>query len=745
MNNQPIGILDSGVGGLSIWREIVSQLPHESTIYLADSKNCPYGNKSAEEIYLLAKQLVQFLVDKRVKLIVVACNTITVACLGKLREEFPTIPIVGTVPVIKTAVQQTKKKKIGILSTTATARSYYQKKLIKQFANDCDVVSVGGDKLVPMVEKGKIEGKEIQHVLDGVLQPFVEKHIDVLALGCSHFPFLKKEIHKILGLDVAILDSAEAIARQVRRVLANNNTLSSVDNATHEFYTTGDAAQFSSVASKLLESSILGKNMIFMGWDNKKIAVLGLGIEGVSSALYLKSKGAVVTVLDQKDKKEFSQATMEQLSNEAIKVVAGENYLSGLDQYDTIVRSPGIKRNLPQLLAAEKKGTVITSQTKLFFDLCPCPIIGVTGTKGKGTTASLIYEMLKIQGLDAYLGGNIGKPPFEFLDNLTPQSKVVLELSSFQLQDITKSPHIGVVLMITQEHLAPDKKDAPHQNFHTDIYEYIDAKRNIIRFQANTDFSIINRDYPASNESDGHTEGKVFWVSREREVEQGAFVKDKTVWLRHNGKEQKIIDAKEILLPGGHNLENVCAAVMAASLSGASKEHIVSVLKTFKGLEHRLELVGEVNGVRYYDDSFSTTPETAIAAIHAFKEPEILILGGAHKGSNFSELGLVISEAKNIKAIIGIGLEWSKIKTAIDRHSGKRSASRIRSWTSQDDRGFKIIEGAKNMHEIVGQVASIAEQGDVVLLSPACSSFDMFTNYKDRGEQFKKEVFLLSS
>ena len=454
-------------------------------------------------------------------------------------------------------------------------------------------------------------------------------------------------------------------------------------------------------------------------WKNKKVAVLGLGIEGLSSAHFLAQKGAKVTTLDQK---------------------SGKDYLSHLENYDMIVRSPGIKRNLPQLLAAEKKGVIITSQTKLFFDLCPCPIIGVTGTKGKGTTSSLIYEMLKKSGKDVYLGGNIGKPPFSFLDKLTTQSKVVLEMSSFQLQDLTKSPHIGVVLMITQEHLAPDKKDLPHQNFHTDIYEYVDSKRNIIRFQAKSDLAILNRDYLGSNESDTHTEGKVFWVSRERGVQQGAYVKDSIVWLRIDGKEEKIIDAKDVLLPGEHNLENVCAAVMAAFLSGVSKENIVSVLKKFKGLEHRLELIGEINGVRYYDDSFSTTPETAIAAIQAFKEPEILILGGAHKGSDFTELGRVISKSNNIKAIIGIGLEWSKIKTAIDSHSGKRSASRIRSWTSQDDRGFKIIEGAKNMHEIVQTAFDAAESGDVVLLTPACSSFDMFTNYKDRGEQFKGEV-----
>ena len=393
-------------------------------------------------------------------------------------------------------------------------------------------------------------------------------------------------------------------------------------------------------------------------FKGKKIAVLGLGVEGISSALYLKEKGASVTVLDEKEKKEFSQETMEQLNNEAIDIVVGKDYLSNLNNFDMVVRSPGIRLDLPEIIKASEKGIEITSQTKLFFDLCPCPIIGVTGTKGKGTTSSLIYEMLKKQGIDVYLGGNIGKPPFEFLDKLTPQSKVVLELSSFQLQDITKSPHIGVVLMITSEHL----QGFGSQNYHKDVYEYVDSKRKIIRFQQSEDTAIINQDYIVSRESDIETSGKIFNISREDSLAQGAYVKDKAVYLRFENKDQKIIDAKDILLPGQHNLENVCAAVMAAALSGVLVSNMISVLKTFKGLEHRLQLVSEINGVKYYDDSFSTTPETAIAAIQAFTQPEILILGGSSKGSDFSELGKVISEAHNIKAIIGVGVEWERIK-----------------------------------------------------------------------------------
>ena len=395
-------------------------------------------------------------------------------------------------------------------------------------------------------------------------------------------------------------------------------------------------------------------------FKDKKIAILGLGLEGLSSAKFFIEQGAVVTVFDKSPEADLPVERVLAIKKLGASLQAGSETLKSLAEFDLIVRSPGIKlSDITKYVDAAK----ITSQTKLFFDLCPCPIIGVTGTKGKGTTASLIYEMLKKSRKDlpagrqdAYLGGNIGLPPLEFLNTVSDHSIVVLELSSFQLQDLTKSPHIAVMLMVTSEHL----------DYHKDLYEYIDAKRNILKHQVSGDFAIVNRDYIASNESDVHTNGKVFYVSRERNTDEGCFVRDReAIWLRRDGKEEKIIEVKDIALLGKHNLENVCAAAMAASLSGATTDDIASVLRLFKGLEHRLELVAEVKGVKYYNDSFSTTPETAIAAIEAFSEPEILILGGSSKNSDFTELGRVIRDAKNIKAIIGIGKEWVRIKSEV--------------------------------------------------------------------------------
>ncbi len=444
-------------------------------------------------------------------------------------------------------------------------------------------------------------------------------------------------------------------------------------------------------------------------FKGKRIVVLGVGVEGFSSAEFLKEKGADVTILDESPKPDEGLVAKAKDLNITCKF--GSDAFGDFSPYDIIVRSPGIRLSHAALNSLPREK--ITSQTKLFFDLCPCSIIGVTGTKGKGTTASLIFEMLKAAGKDTYLGGNIGTPPLEFLNNLTKDSWVVLELSSFQLQDIHKSPHIAILLMVTSEHL----------DYHSDTYEYVDAKRNILRFQTQQDFAVINRDYLASHESDMYTDAQVFQVSRELGVaDRGCFIKDSAVWIQKDGREKKVIDTKDILLPGRHNLENVCAAAMAAFLADVPIKDIKQVLHTFSGLPHRLELVREVNGVRYYDDSFSTTPETAIAAIEAFDASEILILGGSSKGADFSTLGEAINKAKNIKAIVGVGTEWPKIKAAITNQA------------------ILLIEGAKDMKTIVAAASKIVQPGNVVLLSPACASFDMFKNYKDRGEQFKVEV-----
>lgn len=456
-------------------------------------------------------------------------------------------------------------------------------------------------------------------------------------------------------------------------------------------------------------------NDVSINWKGKRVAILGYGIEGTALVDFLSKKGANVFVLDRRQRDDLDQKLLSIAEQRGAQFVLGKKYLQNLTDYAFIFRSPGVRRLLPELAEAEKKGVIITSQTKLFFDLCPGKIIGVTGTKGKGTTATLIYQMLKSAGKSVFLGGNIGVPPITFLDKMTKESWAVVELSSFQLQDLYKSPHIAVMLMITSEHL----------DYHATHAEYVDAKRNILRFQTPDDYAVLNRDYPITHESDIFTDAKVFRVSRERETNDGCFVLGDQIIVRKDSNDDAIIKTSELKLPGRHNWENVCSAIMAVKLAGVGDKHIVSVLKEFSGLAHHLELVREVNGVRYYDDSFSTTPETAIAAIESFDAPKILILGGSSKKSDFTQLGKLLRESETIKAIIGIGDEWESIKAHIGTHTEAK---------------YLLIEGAEDMTTVVKAAAKIGTKGDVVLLSPGCASFGMFKNYKDRGNQFTEAV-----
>ena len=423
-------------------------------------------------------------------------------------------------------------------------------------------------------------------------------------------------------------------------------------------------------------------------FKNKKILIVGKGIEGKAVEKYLRShlKGVKLNVVDQKD---------------------GENYLDRQKKYDVAIKSPGVK---PELITIPH-----TTATNIFLSNAKGKVIGITGTKGKSTTTTLIYKMLKAQKLDAYMGGNIGKSPLDFIDNLNDNSWTVLEMSSYQLNDLKISPHIAVILMITSEHL----------DYHKTQQNYVDAKRNILRFQTLSDFAVINKDYPASQGSDILTPGKVFQVSREREVDNGSFVKENSVWINRDGKKEKIIDIDKIKLLGRHNLENVCAASMVASLAGVSKANIAKVLEEFGGLEHRLEFVGEKNGIRFYNDSLATVTDASIQALEALPEGQTLIAGGHDRGLDYSPLAKYLTNGQ-IKTLI------------LFPPTGERIWKAICDVVSEENRPEKF--DVTSMEQAVRIAAAETAPHKTVLLSPASASFGTFKDYKDRGEQFKREV-----
>jgi len=438
-------------------------------------------------------------------------------------------------------------------------------------------------------------------------------------------------------------------------------------------------------------------NKSLVDFKGKKVAVIGLGIEGRDAINFLLEKGADVTLFD---KNEVSDLNFDGIDKDRIGIVAGENYLKdGLSGFEFVVRSPGVYRFIPEIVEAESRGVEITSAIKIFFEECPAKIIGVTGTKGKGTTSTLIYEILKSAGKDVYLSGNIGKPYLGLLPALKEDSWVVLEMSSFQLMDMKVSPHISVVLNITEDHL----------DWHKDRNEYVSAKANIVKYQSQSDFAVVNEEYETSRNFANLTKAM-----------STLFSKDK---LEAKFKEG-------LLLRGEHNLENIAAAVTVGKCIGVSEETILETVRNFKGLEHRLELVAEVDGKTFYNDSFATGPQPTIAAVNSFTEPETLILGGSDKGLDYKELGNAIAAKGNVKSVIVIGDTRKKISEALDGEGA----------------GINILDLEYSpMDEIVKKAFEITPDGGVIVLSPGAASFDMFENYKDRGVQFKNSVAKLKS
>ena len=451
-------------------------------------------------------------------------------------------------------------------------------------------------------------------------------------------------------------------------------------------------------------------DFVYQLYKNKKIGVLGFGVEGKETYLYLKKHKIEAVIFDKLERQVFlSKNDKFRFGN---KLFLGEDYLEHLSEVELIFKTPGIPLLSPEIQLAINKGVIFTSQIELFFNQCRAKIIGVTGTKGKGTTSTLITNILRKCHKNVFLGGNIGLPAITFLDRLDEGSLAILELSSYQLQSLKKSPQIAVVLNVTQDHL----------DYHKSIQEYQRAKQNIVKYQTKQDTAIINADYLTMTPFIRKAKSKKLYYSKEKAT-NGCYVDhdDNLILITPSGPIG-LVRSNELLLRGRHNLENVTAAVLASFVAGATIDSIREVVRSFHGLEHRLELVGKTRAVTYYNDSFSTTPETAIAAIKAFTEPMVLILGGSSKNSDYHKLGKIILKS-NVKVIILIG----------------ETANQISDSIGPNYKGQKIF-GLTKMSEIVKVATNLSVPGDIILLSPACASFGLFQDYKDRGDKFKKSV-----
>lgn len=440
----------------------------------------------------------------------------------------------------------------------------------------------------------------------------------------------------------------------------------------------------------------------------KNITVIGIGISNLPLIKYLVSLGANVTACDRRSAEDLGENYTE-LENLGVKFNLGDGYLNNLSG-DMIFKTPGMRYDVPELLKAKKNGSIVTSEMEVFFEVCPSHIIAVTGSDGKTTTTTLIHKMMTDAGYKTWLGGNIGNPLLTDTEKMKENDWVILELSSFQLHTMRKSPEIAVITNISPNHL----------DMHKDYKEYIDAKKNIMLYQNEGDTLIVNADNQVTADIGKSANGAVKYFSRNGMAD---------VYLDRNIIKRgivEILNIKDIKIPGMHNVENYMAAI--AAVSGlVSKEVIVNVAKTFGGVEHRIELVRTLDGVKYYNSSIDSSPNRTINTLRVFPNKVIMIAGGKDKGIPYDEIGPALAE--HVKVLILIGATSDKIQEALDAEINKTG----------NGKDIEVIR-ATSYENAVNTARSKAHDGDVVLLSPASTSFDMFRNFEERGNLFKKIV-----
>ena len=449
-----------------------------------------------------------------------------------------------------------------------------------------------------------------------------------------------------------------------------------------------------------------------MELNGKRVLVVGLGKSGVASALFLKARGARVTASDTKSGDELRNE-IPVLLDHGITVETGGHGERTFHGQDLIVVSPGVPVDAPPLVQARALGEAVIGEIELAARFLPGPVVAITGSNGKTTTTALIGEILTAGGLPTLVGGNIGTPAISLADRAAPETAIVLEVSSFQLETIqTFRPKVAVVLNVTPDHL--DR----HRTFEV----YTDAKARIFENQQGSDFAVLNADDPTCKAMGVRTRAQLYWFSRQKEVTRGAWVSGGNIVFRDSSGQREIMQVSEIPLKGAHNLENVLAAACAGVLMGCAPEKIRQAVRSFKAVEHRLEFVANVGGVDYYNDSKATNVDATIKALESFPANIHLILGGKDKGSDYSVLNDLLRE--RVKRVYTIGAAAAKIESQI---------------VSSKSGGPEIVH-AESLETAIRKAHAGAQPGDVVLLAPACASFDQFKNYEQRGQVFKEIV-----
>mgnify|MGYP005800957745 FL=1 len=446
----------------------------------------------------------------------------------------------------------------------------------------------------------------------------------------------------------------------------------------------------------------------------RKVAIIGLGVSNIPLLDYLYEKKANVTIFDEREYNQIPKDVNEKISKYGFVLHFGKNCLQYLKNFNVIFRSPSCLPTKPELVEEANRGALVTTEVELLMKMCPAKIIGITGSDGKTTTTSLINSILQKAGYTTFLGGNIGTPLFTKLPEITPQDIVVLELSSFQLMGMEVSPQIAVITNITPNHL----------NIHKDYQEYIDAKKNIFKYQNEDGLLVLNYDNEITKECAKEANGKVIFFSSKTKLDNGYIVDEDVIKECDDKVRKHILNTEDVILRGNHNYQNIATAIATTS-SLVDIETAVKAIKEFKPVEHRIEFVEEIDGVKWYNDSASSSPSRTLSGINAFKEDIVLIAGGYDKNLDYTPLAKPIVD--KVKTLILIGQTSGKIYEV------------VKNELEEKNRHLDIYM-CETLEETIPIAKKNASKGDVVLFSPASASFDMFKNFADRGNKFKELV-----
>ena len=446
----------------------------------------------------------------------------------------------------------------------------------------------------------------------------------------------------------------------------------------------------------------------------RKVAIIGLGVSNLPLLDYLYEKKANVTVFDEREYDKIPKDIIDKITKYGFILHLGNDCLQYLKNFNVIFRSPSCLPTKPELVEEANRGALVTTEVELLMEMCPAKIIGITGSDGKTTTTSLINAILQKGGYKTFLGGNIGTPLFTKLPDITPEDIVVLELSSFQLMGMQVSPQIAVITNITPNHL----------NIHKDYQEYIDSKKNIFRYQDENGILVLNYDNEITKKCAEEAKGKVIFFSNKTKLDNGYIVDDDVIKECDDRVRKHILNTENVILRGNHNYQNIATAIAATS-SLVDCETAVKAIKEFKPVEHRIEFIREIDGVKWYNDSASSSPSRTLSGINAFKENIVLIAGGYDKNLDYTPLAKPIIE--KVKTLILIGQTSGKIYEV------------VKDELEKENKNLDIYM-CETLEETIPIAKKNAGKGDVVLFSPASASFDMFKNFADRGNKFKDLV-----